>query len=79
MRKETGSLIIEWYDELGHKAGSCVRDSLHIGEKIATLWESKHPGNSVVISRILYNTHANNNKWDYNTERVYSRGKSKCK
>jgi len=65
MRKEKGILLIEWYDELSHKAGECERDSYVTGKKFADLWESKHPGNSVVISRILYNTNCNNDKWGY--------------
>jgi len=68
MRKPKGALLIEWYDELGHKAGSCERDSYTIGRKIADLWESKQPGNSVVISRILYNTKSNNHKWEYKND-----------
>ena len=65
MRKPTGAILIEWYDELGHKVGSCERNSYIIGKKIADLWESKHLGNSVVISHILYNTYRNGNKWEY--------------
>ena len=65
MRKPRGTLLIEWYDDLGHKVGSCERDSYTTGRKIADLWESKHQDNSVVISRILYNTKSNNDKWTY--------------
>jgi len=67
MRKPTGILLIEWYDGFGHKVGSCERESYIIGKKIADLWESKHPGNSVVISHILYNTHSKSDKWEYKT------------
>lgn len=75
MRKPKGALLIEWYDELGHKVGSCERQSYTMGEKIAALWESKQPGNSVVISRILYNTKSNSDKWQY----IPSKHKKKVK
>ena len=65
MRKESGSIIIEWFDELGSKVGQLVCKSYGHAIKIADLWEGKHAGNSVVIYRVMYNTHYQNKKWDF--------------
>lgn len=65
MRKPTGKVIIEWYDRYGHKEGECERNSYGMAMKIANLWESLDPGNSVVISRILYNTKERSDKWTF--------------
>lgn len=65
MRQETGKFIIKWYDKFGAKQGKCTAESFGQSSKIAHLWESLGPGNNVVITRVLYNTILNNNKWDY--------------
>lgn len=65
MNKSTGKIIIEWYDDHGHKEGSSGCESYIHAVKIAKLWESKVPGNNVIVSRVLYNTRSNNDKWEY--------------
>jgi hypothetical protein len=65
MRKSQGKIIIEWYDDHGHKEGEHECKSYLHARRISKLWESKHPGNSAVITHILYNTKSNVDKWTY--------------
>lgn len=68
MRKKTGTVIIEWYDEYGSKSGSQECTSYTHAKKISDLWESLNSNNSCVISHIMYNTKCQINKWDHKTD-----------
>lgn len=63
MRKETGILIIQYFDHYGHKEKEETCESFIFGKSKAMEWEHQHPGNSVVIMRVMYNTKSNNDKW----------------
>lgn len=66
MRKETGKLIIQYYDEYGHKVSEEDEDDSFISSKDKVLaWENNRPGNNAVVMRVMYNTHSNNQKWKY--------------
>lgn len=63
MRKERGTYIIEYYDNVGHK----VKKETESGYTKALLnvheWEQENKGNNAVITLIMYNTILNNEKW----------------
>ena len=65
MRKEFGCIFVEQYDKYGNRVSVDKGKSYMDARGIARKWEEKHPKNTAVISRILYNTVSNNDKWDH--------------
>lgn len=66
MKKETGKIIIECYDKYGHKVIDYNDETCYtLALARAVDWENKNEGNTSVISRIMYNTVCNNDKWSY--------------
>ena len=65
MKKITGHNLIELYDEYGNKVKSKkeTTGSYILSLAIAKKWENKKAGNTAVISRVLYNSIDNNDKW----------------
>jgi len=66
MQKEKGKIIIECYDKYGHKVKDIGDQTGYVNAlSLGQDWEKRNEGNNVVISRILYNTVCNNDKWSY--------------
>ena len=65
MKKITGHNLIELYDKYGSKIKSKKDNSggYIFSLAIAKKWENKKAGNTAIISRILYNSIDNNDKW----------------
>lgn len=65
MKKGKGAFVIEWYGSHANKEGSAEMESYAMALKVGSFWERITPGGSVIISRILYNTFSNAEKWSY--------------
>ena len=68
MRKETGLIFLEKYDEYSHKVDTIEKPNVVDAICEANDWEEQHPRNSAVVSRILYNTNSKMDKWGYNPD-----------
>lgn len=66
MKKETGKLLIECYDNYGNKVVSHEDETRYtVALVLAKAWEDKNEGNTAVISRIMYNSVCEHEKWAY--------------
>lgn len=65
MKKSKGKIIMEFYDKYGHKVKTEEAPNFIECKRMANNWESEKEGNSAIGSRVLYNTHSNNDKWSY--------------
>ena len=65
MRKITGLIVVELYDEYSHKVHIKKAKSFIKASKKVEKWEKKNPRYTGVISRILYNTNFKSDKWEY--------------
>ena len=69
MKKAKGTHILTWYGSHADKKGSCEMASYGAALKAADFWEKITPGGSAVITRVLYNTFSNSEKWHYDASK----------
>jgi len=69
MNKSTGKIIIEFYDDHASKVKTMEETSYILAKVLVTDWEKRDERNSAIISRILYNTFSNSDKWEYKNDK----------